>query len=95
MDRLFKHLPFMFTYLDDHIIASRTLEEHHEHLREFFTILQESCLQINPVKCVFTAGSHSLYYRERKEYINPQLLALKKKKNHQTSHFGHAPLSIK
>jgi hypothetical protein len=26
MDRLFKHLPFMITYLDDHIIASRTLE---------------------------------------------------------------------
>ncbi len=23
MDRLFKHLPFVFTYLDDHIIASR------------------------------------------------------------------------
>ncbi len=26
MDRLFKHLPFVFCYLDDLIIASRTLE---------------------------------------------------------------------
>ncbi len=32
MDSLFKHLPFVFCYLDDLIIASHTLEEHHEHL---------------------------------------------------------------
>jgi hypothetical protein len=39
MDMLFKYLPFVFTYLDHHIIASRTLEEHYDHLRQFFTIL--------------------------------------------------------
>jgi hypothetical protein len=39
IDRLFKHLPFVFCYLDDPIIASRTLEEHHEHLRQIFIIL--------------------------------------------------------
>jgi hypothetical protein len=39
MDRLFKQLPFVFCYLDDLIIASHTLEEHHEHLRQIFTIL--------------------------------------------------------
>jgi hypothetical protein len=55
MDRLFKHLPFVFTYLDDHIIASRTLEEHYDHLRQFFTILQENGLQINPAKRLFAA----------------------------------------
>jgi hypothetical protein len=56
MDRLFKHLPFEFTYLDDHIIASRTLEEHHDHLRLFFTILQENGLRINPAckVCVYS-----------------------------------------
>jgi hypothetical protein len=54
MDSLFKHLPFMFCYLDDIIIASHTLEEHHEHLRQIFTILQENGLQVNPAKCVFT-----------------------------------------
>jgi hypothetical protein len=57
MDRLFKHLPFVFCYLDDLIIASRTLEEHHEHLWQIFTILQEKGLQINPAKCVFAAAA--------------------------------------
>jgi hypothetical protein len=36
MDRLFRSLPFVFTYLDDHLIASCTLEEHMEHLSQFF-----------------------------------------------------------
>jgi hypothetical protein len=57
MDSLFKHLPFVFCYLDDIIIASHTLEEHHEHLRQIFTILKENGLQINPVKCVFAAAA--------------------------------------
>jgi cleavage and polyadenylation specificity factor subunit 1 len=57
MDSLFKDLPFVFCYLDDLIIASHTLEEHHEHLRQIFTILQENGLQINPVKCVFAAAA--------------------------------------
>jgi len=57
MDRLFGHLPFLFTYLDDHLIASRTLEEHLDHLRQFFQILQDNGLVINPAKCVFAASS--------------------------------------
>jgi hypothetical protein len=57
MDSLFKHLLFVFCYLDDIIIASHTLEEHHEHLRQTFTILQEKGLQINPAKCVFAAAA--------------------------------------
>jgi hypothetical protein len=63
MDRLFKHLPFVFCYLDDLIIASRTLEEHHEHLQQIFTILQENGLQINPAKCVFAAAVEFLGHR--------------------------------
>jgi transposase InsO family protein len=55
MDKIFSHLPFLFTYLDDHLIASRTLEEHHRHLRQFFELLQANGLQINPEKCVFAA----------------------------------------
>jgi Reverse transcriptase (RNA-dependent DNA polymerase) len=45
----------LFTYLDDHLIASRTLEEHHQHLRQFFELLHLNGLQINPEKCVFAA----------------------------------------
>ena len=57
MDRLFGHLPFVFTYLDDHLIASATMEEHLEHLRTFFEILKENGLTINPSKCTFAASS--------------------------------------
>ncbi len=57
MDRLFKQLPFVFCYLDDLIIASHTVEEHHEHLRQIFTILQKNGLQINPAKCVFAVAA--------------------------------------
>ena len=53
MESLLKHLPFVFCYLEDIIIASHTLEEH---LRQIFTILQENG-QINPAKCVFAAAA--------------------------------------
>jgi RNase H-like domain found in reverse transcriptase/Reverse transcriptase (RNA-dependent DNA polymerase)/Integrase core domain/Integrase zinc binding domain len=57
MDQLFRHLPFVFTYLDDHLIASRSAAEHKQHLEQFFKILSENGLRINPAKCVFAAGS--------------------------------------
>jgi hypothetical protein len=57
MDHLFRHLPFVFTYLDDHLIASATLEEHMEHLAQFFAVLQENGLTINPAKCTFAVSS--------------------------------------
>jgi hypothetical protein len=57
MDSLIKQLPFMFCYLDDLIIPSHMLEEHHEHLRQIFTILQENGLQINLAKFVFAAAA--------------------------------------
>jgi hypothetical protein len=53
MDRLFGHFPFEFTYLDDHLIASRTMEEHMQHLAKFFQVLQDNGLTINPNKCTF------------------------------------------
>jgi hypothetical protein len=57
MDRLFRSLPFVFTYLDDHLIASRTLEEHMEYLSQFYQVLQDNGLTINPAKCTFAASS--------------------------------------
>ncbi len=53
MDRLFRPLPFVFTYLDDHLIASETMGAHLAHLKEFFVVLDENGLTINPAKCVF------------------------------------------
>jgi hypothetical protein len=61
----------MFCYLDDIIIASHTLEEHHEHLRQIFTILQENGLQINPVKCVFAAAVEFLGHRVDQHGVHP------------------------
>ncbi len=56
MDWIFGHLPFVFTYLDDHLIASATLEEHMQHLAMFFQVLQENGLTINPSKCTFAVS---------------------------------------
>jgi hypothetical protein len=62
----------LFCYLDDLIIASRMLEEHDEHLRQIFTILQESGLQINPAKCVFaTAAMEFLGHRVDQHGVRP------------------------
>jgi Reverse transcriptase (RNA-dependent DNA polymerase) len=56
MDYIFCHLPFCFCYLDDHLIASRMLDEHLQHLRTYFQLLQDNGLKINPAKCVFAVA---------------------------------------
>jgi len=72
MDSLFKHLPFVYCYLDDLIITSHTLEEHHEQLRQIFTILQENGLQINPAKCMFAATAMEfLRHRVDQDGVRP------------------------
>jgi hypothetical protein len=57
MDKLFRHLPFVFVYLDDILIASKDITEHMRHLRLVFEILQGAGLQINPAKCTFCVTS--------------------------------------
>jgi hypothetical protein len=57
MDKLFRKLPLVFTYLDDHLIARCTLEEHLLHLQQFFQVLHENGLTINPAMCVFAVPS--------------------------------------
>jgi hypothetical protein len=53
MDRLFRKFPWIFSYIDDHLVASRTLEEHKLHLRQLFSVLAANGLVINPGKCIF------------------------------------------
>ncbi len=57
MDKLFRHLPFVFVYIDDILIASKDHTEHMQHLRQVFEILQSAGLQINPAKCTFSVTS--------------------------------------
>jgi hypothetical protein len=42
MVRLFRHLHLLVTYIHNPLIASRSLEEHLDHLEQFFAILRDS-----------------------------------------------------
>ncbi len=53
MDRVLSGLDFIFIYLDGIIIASRSEEEHLQHLRILFQRLSDASLVINSKKCVF------------------------------------------
>jgi hypothetical protein len=53
MDRILTGLDFVFMYLDDVIIGSRSLSEHLQHVRTLFQQLQAAGLVINREKCVF------------------------------------------
>lgn len=46
-------LDFVFPYIDDIIVASRSPEEHRDHLRQLFERLVRHRLTINPAKCEF------------------------------------------
>jgi hypothetical protein len=46
-------LDFIFAYLDDVIITSRSEKEHIQHLRILFQRLSDASLVINREKCVF------------------------------------------
>jgi hypothetical protein len=53
MDRILGGLDFVFVYLDDVIVASRSDTEHLHHLHLLFQRLQAAGLVINREKCVF------------------------------------------
>ena len=58
MDSIFGSLPYVFVYLDDLLIASRSDKEHKQHLRNIFGLLRDNGLFINKSKCLL--GVHSL-----------------------------------
>ena len=57
MDAILGDIPYAFVYLDDILIASATLEEHLQHLKEVFTILEKNGLVVNRKKCILGQSS--------------------------------------
>jgi transposase InsO family protein len=53
MDTVGRGLDFIFIYLDDILVASRTKEQHKAHLITLFDRLQQNGLVVNPAKCLF------------------------------------------
>ena len=57
MDSVLRDMPFVFVYLDDILIGSRTRQEHLQHVRALFERLDQHGLIIKPAKCVFGVSS--------------------------------------
>nr|CDS33976.1 gag pol polyprotein [Hymenolepis microstoma] len=53
MDQVFRALDFVFTYIDDVLIASSNPDEHKQHLRQVFQRLQQYGITVNPEECKF------------------------------------------
>ena len=53
IDDVCRGLDFVFIYLDDILVASRSREEHLQHLRALFHRLSAHGLVIDPAKCLF------------------------------------------
>jgi len=53
LDQVLRGLPFVFGYIDDVLIASRSLDEHWKHLRILFERLEAHGLTVQPTKCEF------------------------------------------
>ena len=57
MNEILCGLPFVFVYLDDMLIASRTHKEHVQHLQQVLTIFKQHGLILNCKKCVLWAST--------------------------------------
>lgn len=53
IDEVLRGLDFCYTYIDDILVASSSLEEHMQHLRILFQRLEQYGVVINSNKCVF------------------------------------------
>ena len=53
MDHIFNKLEFIFIYVDNILVASRSWQEHLLHLQEVLRWLQQAGLILNLAKCTF------------------------------------------
>jgi len=53
IDEVTRGLDFCYAYIDDILVASKSEEEHLQHLRILFNRLQEYGIIINPMICIF------------------------------------------
>ena len=53
MDSIFQRFDFVFIYLDNILVASKSTAEHYDHLRQIFTLLSSNGLIIQKSKCIF------------------------------------------
>ena len=60
MDKIFRGLPFVTTYLDDILIHSTNIAAHEEHLCQFFHRIQNAGLNLRGRKCHI--GMHKVSY---------------------------------
>ena len=57
MDNVLRDCSFAYVYFDDILVASSSVDEHRQHLRQLFRKLADYGLVVNPQKCVFAQSS--------------------------------------
>ena len=55
LDGILRDIPFAFVYLDDILVASRSHDDHQEHLKRLFSLLSSNGLVLNKAKYLFGA----------------------------------------
>lgn len=72
IDQVLRGLDHVFAYIDDVLVASKTIEEHKLHLQAVFERFKQYGITINPDKCVFAADQLDfLGHRINSEGIRP------------------------
>ena len=57
MDNVLRYCSFAYVYVDDIFVASSSVDEHRQHLRQLFRKLADYGLVFNPQKCVLGQSS--------------------------------------
>ena len=72
IDHVLRGLDFVYAYIDDLLVASKSDEEHAAHLRLLFQRLNEYGVILSPTKCEFGASElHFLGYHINKDGARP------------------------